>query len=88
MIPHRMTYKGTINRYSPKFSIAQCNVNLSLQSVTDMEVTDDEARMIDSLRGLYGKKAKLAMFKIFIDLGHCTYEQLIESFPTYVPKTK
>jgi hypothetical protein len=79
MIPYGVTYKGAINRYSPKFSISQCNINLSLKSVSEMKVTKDQERCIAALRGLLGKKAQKAMFKICVDSGEFTYQDLVRN---------
>ena len=86
MIYQKHTYKAAIHRYSRPFSLQQCNVNLHLKDVTEISLTDVEFKMITSLQGLNGKKAKLAMFKVFIDSGHYTYERLCEIFPNYSPE--
>ena len=86
MIYQKSSYKAAIHRYSRPFSLQQCNVNLHLRDVTEISLTDDEFKVITSLQGLNGKKAKLAMFKVFIDLGHYTYERLCEIFPNYSPE--
>lgn len=85
MIYHKCSYRSAIKRYSLTFSLLKCNVNLHLRDITEIFLTDDEFKVITSLQGLNGKKAKLAMFKIFIDAGHYTYERLCEIFPTYTP---
>ena len=72
--------------YSRTFSVLQANVNLRLRDTVEIQLTDDEFRVITPLQGLNGKKPKLAMFKIFIDLGHYTYERLCEIFPNYSPE--
>ena len=86
MIYHKCSYGSAIKRYSRTFSLLKCNVNLHLRDVTEISLTDAEFKVITSLQGLNGKKAKLAMFKIFIDLGHYTYERLCEIFPNYSPE--
>ena len=72
--------------YSRTFSVLQANVNLHLRSTVEIQLTDDEFRVINALRGLLGKKAKLAMFKIFMEHGKYTFEQLSKTFPVYSPK--
>jgi len=85
MISHNPTYKAAIDRYSSKFSISELNINLSLKDAVELPVTTESERIINALRGLFGKKAKLEAFKIFIDLGTHSYEELIDIFPTYIP---
>ena len=72
--------------YSRTFSVLQANVNLRLRDTVEIQLTDDEFRVITSLQGLNGKKAKLAMFKVFIDTGKFTFEQLSKAFPVYSPE--
>ena len=85
MIYQKCFYKYAIQRYSPTFSVLQANINLHLRATVEIQLDDDTARVINALRGLSGKKAKLAMFKIFIDTGDYTYERLCELFPVYAP---
>ena len=85
MIYQKSFYKAAIHRYSFTFSLLQANINLHLRDTVEIQLTDTEARVINALRGLLGKKAKLAMFKIFIDTGDYTYERLCELFPVYAP---
>lgn len=85
MINHKRPYQGAIQRYSPKFSILKCNINLSLKNVSEMKVTTNQERCIAALRGLLGKKAQMAMFKICVDSGEFTYQDLITTFSSYIP---
>ena len=85
MINAKCLYSHAIQRYSPTFSVLQANVNLHLRDITEIQMTEDEAKIINALRGLNGKKAKLAMFKIYIEHGGYTFDQLAGTFPTYRP---
>lgn len=86
MIYQKHTYKGAIQRYSHTFSVMQCNTNLHLKTTVEMQVTNKEELLLNSLRGLNGKQAKLRAFKLMIEIGNYTFEQLAEFFPVYIPK--
>lgn len=58
-------------------------INLHIAKTVAKVVDSDGEVVIDTLRGLHGKKAKLEMFRFFISTGKYTYEQLVEAFPYY-----
>ena len=78
-----MTYRRSIQRYTPAYSTRVENINLNIKNTSEIHLTHDEAKIINSLRGLHGKKAQFAMFKIFVENCGYTYDQLLECFPVY-----
>jgi len=78
-----MTYRRSIQRYATAYSTRVENINLHIKDTSEIHLTHDEALLINSLRGLHGKKAKLRAFKLFIDTGYATYEELAQQFPMY-----
>lgn len=82
MIYHKCSYRGAIKRYSPAFSVLKANINLHQKTIVEIQVDDVASKIIDDLRGLNGKKAKLSMFNFFVENHGYSFDYLASSFPT------
>lgn len=80
---HTHFYRLASQLHQRCYSIRVENINLHISDTVEIHLTHDEALLINSLRGLHGKKAKLQAFKTMIKLGTYSYDELIAIFPMY-----
>jgi hypothetical protein len=73
------TFKG----YNSQWLALNVTQALKNIGVSEMILTDDEAKFVNDLRGVNGISAKRKAFDLLIKTGKYAYEDLIAMFPTY-----
>jgi hypothetical protein len=83
MITQNLVHRLTSKRYSLDFYFYAIAINNHIRQTVETFLTKDESVLIDTLRGLNGRRAKLSLFRKLIASGNYTYSQLVEAFPNY-----
>jgi len=77
----KQTYQGAIKRSPFAYSALIENMSQHAKRTTEMTMTADEAKFIESLRGHRGYTAKRKAFDYAIANMGRTYDELIGMFP-------